>query len=424
MAQGVLYDNGPVITHPGEGANGDDLSMLQSGLGMNTFGSTIAVSTGFRIADEFSVTAENGWQFVSFETFAYQTGSGTASTITELNYRIWDGPPNDEDSNVVYGDGATNTLLLSEFSGIYRASEADKTNATRPLMLNIVDIYDLYLPAGTYWLDVQIGGSTASGPFTPPVTVLGETTTGNALQFVGTTENWQPMVDSNTGAAQGMPFVLYGVDAELRIVQEDIPVPEVSRGDSNVPVMAFYAGTTITTAVELTSLSVATVQADGVTPVVDSPVATVKLFLDANFDGEIDTPGTPLATAAAAADGTATLNLDGINVSDSDPVGLILAYDLRGNLASTAFPVVAASLALLVPALWFARRGRKAASLLVLGIVVTAISSCGPTQPPVDIQFRALITGGASEKAGGYFAGAPIGVDVTGAVGGTFTVTY
>src|SRR5512143_645082 len=51
----VLYNNGPIVTHPGGGAGGADASALQTALGMGTYGFGHAVSSGFRVADDFTV---------------------------------------------------------------------------------------------------------------------------------------------------------------------------------------------------------------------------------------------------------------------------------------------------------------------------------------------------------------------------------
>ncbi len=39
------------------------------------------------------------------------------------------------------------------------------------------------LAQGTYWVQSATDGSLASGPWAPPITILGQTTTGNALQY-------------------------------------------------------------------------------------------------------------------------------------------------------------------------------------------------------------------------------------------------
>jgi hypothetical protein len=171
---------------------------------MNTLGLGHQVSAGNRIADDFVITASATIDSVVF--FAYQTNSPTTSTITSVNLRIWDGPPDNPASTVVFGDTLTNRLLNTTWSGIYRVTETTPGATSRPIMKNTV-LVGTVLPAGTYWLDWQSDGSLASGPWAPPITINGQTTTGNALQY---TAAWAPAQDSGTLTPQGFPFWLYG----------------------------------------------------------------------------------------------------------------------------------------------------------------------------------------------------------------------
>src|SRR5699024_2950289 len=75
-----------------------------------------------------------------------------------------------------------------------------------------VNITGLTLDAGTYWLEYSLGGTVASGPWQPPIAILGQAITGDALQR--TTTGWQPWVDSGAGTPpQGVPFQVYGYAA-------------------------------------------------------------------------------------------------------------------------------------------------------------------------------------------------------------------
>jgi hypothetical protein len=202
----VLYDNGPMVTHPGGGGGGADASALQDvSLGMGTYGFGAQLSAGNRVADDFTVTDAAGWAIDTITFFAYQTGSGTTSTITSLNLRIWDGPPN-AGGTVIWGDTTTNLLTSTTWANVYRVLEGTLTATDRPIMACVATVNHT-LPAGTYWLDWQFGGSASfSGPWQPPVTILGQTTTGNALQY--TTTGWAALVDVGP---QGLPFIIDGV---------------------------------------------------------------------------------------------------------------------------------------------------------------------------------------------------------------------
>jgi hypothetical protein len=206
----VLYDNGPFITSFGDGPGGSDVSLLQNvSLGMITLGASVNLSGGgphFRIADEFVVTDPDGWMIDQAVFYGYQTGSPTTSSFTGVNYQIWDGPPDDPGSSVVFGDDATNRIEETDWTNVYRYAENNIGNTQRPIMYITGEAGVLLMP-GTYWIDWQLAGSIASGPWQPPITIIGETTTGNAMQLAST--GWQPFVDSGSGTAQGAPFQLW-----------------------------------------------------------------------------------------------------------------------------------------------------------------------------------------------------------------------
>ncbi|MBK8988770.1 MAG: proprotein convertase P-domain-containing protein [Chloroflexi bacterium] len=217
----VLYDNGSLVTHPGGGAGGADDSRLQvTSLLMTTLGFGNQFLVGNRMADDFTVPA-GGWLLDSVTFYTYQTGSTTTSTTTGLYVQIWDGPPNVGGSSIVFGDLTTNRLSSTTWSNIYRTSETTVGNTTRPIMANVANLGGLFLPAGEYWFDWTTDGSLASGPWAPPVTILGQTTTGNGLQFTGT---WGPANDGGTLTPQDLPFVIEGsATPSTCSTPEDIP---------------------------------------------------------------------------------------------------------------------------------------------------------------------------------------------------------
>jgi len=218
--EAVLYDNGPLVTHPGGGAGGADASALQSAIGLNVYGFGHALSTGYRVADDFTVTDAGGWDVQTITFFAYQTGSTTASTINHVNLRIWDNVPMGSGSTVVWGDTTTNLLASSAFANIYRVLDTDLLGSTRPIMASVVTV-GTTLPAGTYWLDWQVGGTLASGPWAPPISILGQTTTGNGMQYDGAA--WAALIDTGTAATpQGLPFIVEGVVVPVELQSFDV----------------------------------------------------------------------------------------------------------------------------------------------------------------------------------------------------------
>ncbi len=217
--EAVLYNNGPLITHAGGGAGGAHASAVQTARGLSTYGFGQQLSAGLRLADDFVVNAASGWCVATITFYAYQTGSTTSSTINHVNLRIWNGPPNSTSSQVVFGDNTTNRMISTGWSIIYRVLDTGLTDTQRPIMADVVRVNTL-LPAGTYWLDWQTGGSGSyTGPWVPPISILGQTTTGNALQY---DSSWLQVIDDGTSTAQGFPFIIQGtlaLDAPSVVLQ-------------------------------------------------------------------------------------------------------------------------------------------------------------------------------------------------------------
>ncbi|MEW5986508.1 MAG: hypothetical protein AB1791_07745 [Chloroflexota bacterium] len=205
----VLYDNGPLVTHPGGGFGGADASAVQTALLMSVYGFGHAQSTGFRVADDFTISDPGGWQIDQITFYAYQTSAPTnPSPINHVNFRIWDGSPDDPGSSVVFGDTTTNRLASSTWDNLYRVLDTSLTSTSRAVFADVATA-GVTLGPGTYWVDWQTGGSASySGPWVPPITILGQTTTGDALQWNGSA--WSALLDSGSGTAQGLPFIVEG----------------------------------------------------------------------------------------------------------------------------------------------------------------------------------------------------------------------
>lgn len=205
---GLLYDNGPLVNIPGA-AGMPDTSRLQSALSMSTLGAGVQLSgtSDNRIADDF-IIPDSTWVIDSIVFYAYQTGSTLASTLTGANLQVWDNKPGMAGSLIVWGDVLTNRMTQTYWTRIYRDSETSPAATNRPIMAATLVPTGLYLPAGTWWLDFQCEGSASSGPWAPPITINGQTTTGNAIQK--TTAGWADLMDTGTNTQQGLPFKIYG----------------------------------------------------------------------------------------------------------------------------------------------------------------------------------------------------------------------
>lgn len=209
----ILFDNGPFVNNPGAGPGGSDLSQLHSG--MTTFGPAMnyANTTGpFTLADDFTITG-NPWNVESFTFYAYQTittnPTPPVSTITSGRMRIWNGLPSNPASQVVYGDMTVNAMTSTSWTNAYRVSETTVNNQ-RAIMKVVCSTPGLVLQHGQYWVEWSATGSTTSGPWGVPVTINGQTTTGDAIQFNTSTSTWSPLLMGGTNTPYGMSFLVEG----------------------------------------------------------------------------------------------------------------------------------------------------------------------------------------------------------------------
>ena len=204
----VLYDNGPLVTNPGAAVGGRDASALQTGLGLTIYGFGAQQLNANRIADDFTVPA-GGWNIGTITFYSYQTGA-TTPTINGINVQIWNGDPSLPTSSVVFGDTTTNRLSTTtpvSLSNIMRPLDTNLLEAGRQLQVVTADI-NTTLPAGTYWLDWQFNGTLASGPWQPPVTLLGQTGKPGANGLQSLAGVWGALVDGVN--PQDAPFIING----------------------------------------------------------------------------------------------------------------------------------------------------------------------------------------------------------------------
>lgn len=210
----VLYDNGPLVTHPGGmtgTAAGADRSAI--GPGGNIFGFGAAQSTGFRMADSF--VSDASWTITGLQLYGYQTSATaiSAPTLTGVTLRIWDGAGPGV-GNVVWGDDTTNVLTAAFLTDIYRTTATDTTSVARRVQRAEISLPNLQLGAGTFWFDWAFDGSLTSGPWQPAVSDPNMLVSGNGLQYnPGGTGSWGPALDGPAGAQvqQAMPFTIIGV---------------------------------------------------------------------------------------------------------------------------------------------------------------------------------------------------------------------
>jgi hypothetical protein len=187
----TIYSNGPVINAAG-------LSVLTAPA--TTFGFGAQTGSGNAVADDFTVPAGQTWNITSLDLYAYQTGS-TSFTFQTATWSL------------VSGDVNTGTVLASGSTAVtnggrvgYRVSSTTPTDIQRGIYDNQVDIPDISLGAGSYWLRWSLTGSLASGPWQPPTA---DGRTGNAAQSI-TGGAFATLSDAGSLLSVELPFALQG----------------------------------------------------------------------------------------------------------------------------------------------------------------------------------------------------------------------
>ncbi len=201
----VLYTQNELVSHPGQGLGGADVSAITAP--GTTFGFGSQGNLFNWMGDDFDIPAGQTWKIDSIKFYSYQTGSTLTSTITSSHVRVWRGRVDSVGAVVVGGDTSTNRMSATYWSNIYRTTGTPPFNnqSTRPIM-SVVDTLNLTLTGGYYWLEFTFRGSLASGPWAPPRTIIGQPATGNGKQRLGGV--WGNAMDGAN--QQGLPFVIYG----------------------------------------------------------------------------------------------------------------------------------------------------------------------------------------------------------------------
>lgn len=221
----MVFTNGPVISHPGQGYGGGDVSAMMEGSELIGFIGNQELNNS--IADEFTLTGTtqiDSIQFYTIQTLVADPSPG--ANVKEIYIQIYDGAPN-AGGQVIWGDMTTDRKKQVIFPNYYRAPEDDLTNNGRPIMRTTA-LIGTSLEPGTYWLEVTVTSIIPTGApqnariVFPPVTIPGQTSTGNALLKVGGV--WQDMIDPDTNGHCGLPMDFFGETSSLQynVYRDDV----------------------------------------------------------------------------------------------------------------------------------------------------------------------------------------------------------
>jgi hypothetical protein len=215
-AFGQLYNNGPYITHPNAPhttLGTANVSQLQNTtLGDTTLG--FSMHPAFRIADDFTIPANEQWTITGVRAFAYSTGFSTPPS--GANLRIWSGDPGAGGVIVHDGSGAS-TLVSASFDALRIAETTNPgppfSDTARRVQNTLIGVPNVVLGAGQYWADWQINPTAgATTAFGPPVTIpgVGNTAAGGAARQENAGVWGAPLTNGGSLNPVDMPFIVEG----------------------------------------------------------------------------------------------------------------------------------------------------------------------------------------------------------------------
>ena len=208
-ARAYLYHNADMVTRPGEGFHGADLCALYGGQSTLAYKATANVTDlnhSYWLADDFTLTASAQVSHIDF--YAFQSNSGTTSSITGCYVRIYNSRPEDSTAVPIWTSNA-NCMVSTEWSGIFRTTSTNLADTTRPIMKVSAQI-NTALAAGTYWVAVCFTGSRPGDVYAVPRATVTELSTGNAVQFSQDNGLWLPMADNASLEQMGLPLTVRG----------------------------------------------------------------------------------------------------------------------------------------------------------------------------------------------------------------------
>jgi hypothetical protein len=212
-AQNVLFDNGPFVTHAGQGFGGSDASQMDDAFfGLGNVIAYSAPGPEFRGAEDFVVPAGQTWTVQSIRMFAYSSSNGShpppPSPFSAIEMKIWDRDPRDPGAVLV---STGTTLAPSVWTGAYRTESGNLQQSTMPIYTAEAMFPSLILLEGDYWLDVQVTGGFAVTPYVHLPSGLNAE--GNAMVLFAASVGWYQTTYGSPARGIAYPFQVRGAAA-------------------------------------------------------------------------------------------------------------------------------------------------------------------------------------------------------------------
>jgi hypothetical protein len=191
----VLFNNGPVAL-----GGPPPISVIRAG--GTLFGAGQQANIPNLVGDNFSVGGL-GWDVQSLTFYGYQSFAAQAFTFTSATWSIVSG---DVNTGTVVASGTGASVTNGGLAG-FRVTPTTLTNTDRAIFAVNVDIPDVTLAPGSYWLRWGLTGTLASGPWQPPTA---DGVVGNAVQSLQNAA-FVPVLDAGDQLGVELPFTINGV---------------------------------------------------------------------------------------------------------------------------------------------------------------------------------------------------------------------
>ena len=220
----TLFSQTNIVTNPGAGFNGSDVS--QASATVDAGGAT--VTSNVRLAQSFTISDAGLWAIDKVSVMAYMTSTGygypPTSPFTGISVNIWDNAPGLAGSNIL---GSSTNLLSTNWTGVYRTFNGVLNNAQRPVM-NIAANFSgsgLTLAPGTYWADYQLTGLSPTGGTTAFTPFLMTTSGGNRVTVNGNARqsdsgSWITISQGDPAQGLSLPLTVTGQNVQVQQVPE------------------------------------------------------------------------------------------------------------------------------------------------------------------------------------------------------------
>ncbi|CCI37870.1 exported hypothetical protein [Microcystis aeruginosa PCC 9701] len=221
----TLFSQTNIVTNPGAGFNGSDVSQASATVDVGG----VTVTSNVRLAQSFTISDAGLWAIDKVSVMAYMTSTGygypPTSPFTGISVNIWDNAPGLAGSNIL---GSSTNLLSTNWTGVYRTFNGVLNNAQRPVM-NIAANFSgsgLTLAPGTYWADYQLTGLSPTGGTTAFTPFLMTTSGGNRVTVNGNARQ----LDSGSWITLALGNPAQGLSLPLTVTGQKVPEPSAVLG--------------------------------------------------------------------------------------------------------------------------------------------------------------------------------------------------